>query len=176
MGRIGLLIGALLFGGSASAMDGVSVEFGNGDATDMTRAGLIWNWNRQWFTEGEWHVTGFWEATIGTWRGHSNAGNNQDIADIGITPVFRFQKKNPSGMSPYLEGAIGFHLISKTFINADRKFSTAFQFGDHLGTGVRFGDRQQFDLGYRYQHLSNGSIKKPNQGINFNQIRFGYHF
>ncbi|TAN71966.1 MAG: acyloxyacyl hydrolase, partial [Gallionella sp.] len=30
--------------------------------------------------------------------------------------------------------------------------------------------------GYRFQHLSNGSIKQPNQGINFNQIRFTCHF
>ncbi|OGS99391.1 MAG: hypothetical protein A3F73_00810 [Gallionellales bacterium RIFCSPLOWO2_12_FULL_59_22] len=176
MNKIGLLIGALLFSGSVSAVDGASVEYGNGDATDMARAGLICNWDKQWFAEGDWHVTGFWEATLGTWNGHSNAGNNRDIVDIGITPVFRFQKKNPSGMSPYLEGAIGFHLISKTSINADRKFGTAFQFGDHLGAGVLFGDRRQFDLGYRFQHLSNASIKKPNQGINFNQIRFAYHF
>ncbi|MDP1996021.1 MAG: acyloxyacyl hydrolase, partial [Gallionella sp.] len=46
----------------------------------------------------------------------------------------------------------------------------------HVGVGARFGDRRQFDLGYRFQHLSNGGIKKPNQGINFNQIRFAYHF
>lgn len=176
MKKVGLLLGALLFSGSAFAVDGVSVEYGNGDATDMVRAGLIWNWDKQWFTEGDWHVTGFWELSLGRWDGHSGAGNNQNITDIGITPVFRFQQKKPSGMAPYLEAAIGFHLISPTFINGDRKFSTALQFGDHLGAGVRFGDRQQFDLGYRFQHLSNGGIKKPNQGINFNQVRFAYLF
>ena len=34
----------------------------------------------------------------------------------------------------------------------------------------------KYDLGYRFQHLSNADIKKPNDGINFNQIRFSYHF
>ena len=176
MKKTGLLLGILLFSGSASAVDGMSVEFGNGDATDMARVGAFWNWDKQWFAEGDWLVTGFWEASFGTWRGHSAAGNNQTVKDVGITPVFRLQQKNPGGFAPYAEAAIGFHLITPTFINADRKFSTAFQFGDHVGFGMRFGERQQFDLGYRFQHLSNGSIKKPNQGINFNQVRFAYSF
>ena len=176
MKKISLLVSALLFSTSVFAVDGVSVEYGNGDATNMARVGANWKWDKQWFTEGNWLVTGFWEASVGRWDGHSAAGDNQTITDLSITPVFRFQQKNPSGFAPYAEAAIGFHLITPTFINADRKFSTAFQFGDHVGLGVRFGDRQQFDLGYRFQHLSNGSIKKPNQGINFNQIRFGYQF
>ncbi len=176
MKKTGLLLGALLFSGNVSAVDAVSVEFGNGDATDMTRIGVVWNWDKQWFTDGNWLVTGLWEASLGRWRGHSEKGDNQTITDIGITPVFRFQQKNPGGFAPYAEAAIGFHLIAPTFINADRKFATSFQFGDHVGVGVRFGEHRQFDLGYRYQHLSNGSIKKPNQGINFNQVRLAYNF
>ena len=176
MKKIGLLVSALLFSANVFGVDGVSVEYGNGDATNMARAGAIWNWDKQWFTGGNWLVTGFWEASLGSWRGHSPKGNNQTITDAGITPVFRFQQKNPGSFAPYAEAAIGFHLITPTFINADRKFATAFQFGDHIGFGMRFGDRRQFDLGYRFQHLSNGSIKKPNQGINFNQARFAYHF
>jgi len=176
MKKIGLLISALLFSGSVSAVDGMSVEYGNGDATDIMRVGAVWKWDKQWFTDGNWLVAGFWEASLGSWRGHSAKGNNQTITDIGITPVFRLQQKNLSGFAPYAEAAIGFHLITPTFINADRKFATAFQFGDHVGAGVRFGGHQQFDLGYRFQHLSNGSIKKPNQGINFNQVRFAYNF
>jgi hypothetical protein len=170
------LLCVLLLSGNAWAVDGVSFELGNGDSTDAARVGAIWNWEKKWFTEGDWLVTGFWEATAGTWRGKSSAGNNQTITDLGITPVFRLQQKNLSGFAPYAEAAIGFHLISPTFINANRKFGSAFQFGDHIGFGVRMGGHQQFDLGYRFQHLSNGSIKKPNQGINLNQIHFAYHF
>jgi len=176
MKKIGLLISALLFSGSVSAVDGVSVEYGNGDAADMVRAGAVWNWDKQWFTGGNWLVTGFWEASLGSWRGRSAAGNNQTVTDLGITPVFRLQQKNLGEFAPYAEAAIGFHLITPTFIYANRHFGSAFQFGDHVGAGIRFGDRRQFDLGYRFQHLSNGGIKKPNQGINFNQVRFAYYF
>lgn len=167
---------ALLFSGNVWAVDGISLELGNGDQTDVVRAGAIWNFDRQWFTEGDWLVSGYWEATAGSWKGRSAVGNNQTITDLGITPVFRLQQKTPSAISPYLEAAIGFHLISPTFVYANRHFGSAFQFGDHIGLGVRFGEQQQFDLGYRYQHLSNGGIKKPNQGINLNQVHFVYHY
>ncbi len=176
MKKVGLLLGALLLSVNAWAIDGVAVEYGNGDSADMARAGMLWNWERQWFAEGDWVVTGFWEASFGSWRGKSSIGNNQTITDIGITPVFRLQQKQPGTFAPYVEGAIGFHLITPTFIYANRHFGSAFQFGDHVGFGVRLGDHQQFDLGYRYQHLSNGGLKQPNQGINFNQVRFTYHF
>ncbi len=166
----------VLFCGNVWAVDGVMLEGGNGDHTDTVRAGAIWNFDRQWFTDGDWLVTGFWEAAAGRWQGRSAAGNNQTITDLSVTPVFRLQQKQPSAFSPYLEGAIGFHLISPTFIYANRHFGSAFQFGDHIGAGVRFGDHQQYDIAYRYQHLSNGSIKQPNQGINLNQIHFVYHF
>jgi hypothetical protein len=176
MKKLALLLGALLFSCNLYALDAVSVEYGNGDSADMARIGAAWDWDKQWFTDGDWLVTGSWEASIGTWRGNSTVGNNQTITDIGVTPVFRLQQKNMSGFAPYAEAAIGFHMITPTFIYANRKFGSAFQFGDHLGFGVRFGERQQFDLAYRYQHLSNGGIKQPNQGINFSQVRFAYRF
>ncbi|MBK9160600.1 MAG: acyloxyacyl hydrolase [Nitrosomonadales bacterium] len=176
MRKLGWLLGALLLTGNAWAVDGVSVEAGNGDYTDSARIGAIWDWDKQWFDEGDWLVTGFWEASLGMWRGRSSVGNNQTITDLGITPVFRFQQKKMSGVAPYMEGGIGFHVITPTFIYNNRHFGSAFQFGDHVGFGVRFGEHHQFDLGYRYQHLSNGGIKKPNQGININQVHFVYHF
>ena len=158
------------------AVDGISVEAGNGNATDTKRVGAIWNFDRQWFTDGNWQVTGFWETMVGRWRGYSSSGDNQDVTDLGLTPVFRFVQKNPGDVSPYLEGAIGAHFISPDFINGDRRFGSSFQFGDHVGFGVSMGAHQQFDLGYRYQHLSNGGIKAPNQGINLNEIHLIYHF
>ena len=162
---------------AAFAVDSISVEDGNGNATDMVRAGVQWDWQKRWFDNGDWHLGGFWDASIGEWRGHAAIGGNQKVTDFGLTPVFRYQRNSSVfGILPYVEGAIGFHLISPTYINSDRKFGSAFEFGDHVGAGFRFGSREQYDLTYRFQHLSNGGIKKPNQGINFNQIRFAYHF
>lgn len=175
MKKAGWLLVTLLCSGNVFAVDGVSVEYGSGTATDMGRIAALWDFDKQWLDNGNWLVTGFWEASLGSWRGHNTLGNNRSVTDVGITPVFRLQQKNPNGFAPYAEAAIGLHLISPTSVYVNRQFGSAFQFGDHIGVGVRFGEHQQFDFGYRFQHLSNGGIKKPNQGINFNQVRFTYH-
>ena len=58
----------------------------------------------------------------------------------------------------------------------DKHFCSAFQFGNHLGFGYRFGARGEFDLSYRYQHLSNAGIKLPNSGLDSKQVRLQYWF
>ena len=177
MKRLVVLVFCSLMATRAGAVDGVFIEYGQANSVEMSRVGALWNWDGSWLNDGDWQVTGFWEAALGRWRGYRANDNNQTITEIGVTPVLRFAQKSPSGMAPYLEGGfIGLHLISPTFIYNDRKFGSAFQFGNHLGLGMRFGERHRFDLGFRFQHLSNGDIKQPNQGVNFSQLHFIYHF
>jgi opacity protein-like surface antigen len=169
-------VAALWLGGAVNnvhAVDGVSVEGGSGDGTDMARVGVQWNWKSRWFQGSNWHLGGYWDLALGHWHRSAPTGFNEDITEIGLTPVFRLQPNDLKG--PYLEAGIGAHVLSRTSL-ADKRFSTMFQFGDHLGAGYRFGAKGAFELGYRYQHLSNGSIKRPNNGINFHQIRLQYHF
>jgi lipid A 3-O-deacylase len=161
---------ALLLAAPAIALDGLSVEAGRGDGASMWRAGAQWKWHKQWFTGGRWHLGGYWDVQLGRWKGDNG------LWDIGITPVFRWQQSTPGAFSPYLEAAIGFHLLSRTRISDSRRFGSAFQFGDHLGAGVRFGGRGRYDLAVRIQHLSNAGLRKPNHGINFWQLRLQRHF
>lgn len=157
----------------AVAVDGIAIEAGRGDSTDMGRIGIQWDWGKRWFQGAQWHLGGYWDLSAGYWRRDALPGQNDDIAEIGFTPVFRFQGNNLTG--PYAEAGIGAHLLSRTQIG-DKRLSTRFQFGDHLGLGYRFGAKGAWDLGYRFQHLSNAGIKRPNNGINFHQVRLQYHF
>jgi lipid A 3-O-deacylase len=173
---VGLLAGAflaLLTTAPAAAIDGVSAEIGSGDGVDMGRIGIQWDWNRRFFQQRDWHLGGYWDLALGQWhRGSVGPNQHEDITEIGLTPVLRVQGNGLVG--PYLEAGIGFHLMSHSSIG-DRNMSTAFQFGDHIGLGYRFG-KTGLDISYRFQHLSNASIKRPNPGIGFNQIRLQYHF
>ena len=166
---------ALLFATApASAADGYTIEWGHGDdSTELVRLHAKWNWGKKWFEAGNWHLGGYWEASLGHWSG--DGAGAKDLWDIGLTPVFRLQP-NGSKTGMYLEGGIGAHLLSATRINNRRVFGSSFNFGDHIGVGATFGDRGQYDLGYRLQHLSNGGIKDPNDGINFHQVRFTYNY
>lgn len=167
-------LGATLSSGAAGAVDGMAFEFGSGNGADMGRIGVQWDWKKRWLEGPDWHVGGYWDLALGQWRhGDLLPGQNGDITEIGLTPVFRLQQNDRNGL--FVEAAVGFHLLSRTSFDSKR-FSTSFQFGDHLGLGYRFGSRGEYELAYRIQHMSNADIKRPNDGINFNQIRFQYHF
>jgi lipid A 3-O-deacylase len=154
-------------------VDGAAVEGGRGRGADMARLALQCDWGKRWFQGGGWHVGGYWDAALGRWWTDAAPGQNRVLTELGLTPVFRLQHDGLEGL--YLEAAIGIHLLSQTSIG-DRRFSTTFQFGDHIGGGYRFGARRAFEIGYRFQHISNADINTPNRGMDFHQLRLQYHF
>jgi len=165
------LVLACSFALPARAVDGISVEAGSGsEGVKLGRIGAQWNWQKQWLKGPEWHVGGYWDLQLGEWHRSGHA----QVTDLGLTPTFRLEQN--TGYGPYLEGAIGFHYLSSKDISNGKQFSTNFQFGDHVGAGVRFGEKGQYDVQLRLQHLSNAGIKHPNPGINFGILRFQYHF
>jgi len=159
---------ALVVPFQSKAVDGFAVEAGGGNGVDVVRAGAQWNWDKKWLDNGALHLGGYWDAQIGRWHGASS------ITDLSLTPTFRYQQS--SGKGAYFEGAIGFHYLSGKNVTAAKQLSTNFTFGDHIGAGYRFGDRGQYDLGVRLQHLSNAGIKHPNPAVNFALVRFQYWF
>jgi len=50
------------------------------------------------------------------------------------------------------------------------------QFADMVGVGATFGPHQNYQAGFRFQHLSNAGIEHPNPGINFSEIYVQYNF
>ena len=183
MNKLGTVIAALAVlsaSHAALAIDGISFEVGDSDSSNSSvnlyRVGAQWDWNKKLLAAGNWHLGGYWEANLGYWDNRSNGTTGSSLFDVGVTPVFRFQQNSITGFSPYAELGVGFHFLSRTSVSTERRLGSSFQFGDHVGAGVRFGDKGQYDVGYRYQHLSNAGIKQPNQGINFHQLRLQYHF
>jgi len=175
-----IAVAALVASPAVHAIDGVSIVYGHSDSSNvnvnMGRVGVQWDWNKKLVELGNWNLGGYWESDAGYWSNSSVARTHANIMDIGFTPVFRIQQTTRSFIAPYAEAAVGLHFLSATSLNAQRQFGSSFQFGDHLGAGIRFGDKGQYDVGYRYQHFSNAGIKEPNQGINYNELRLQYHF
>jgi hypothetical protein len=136
------------------------------DDTQMVRLGLARDWQRTWFNDGDWQLGGYWLGEVGYWNSDQNhRRDNDNLWEVGLTPVFRLQPK-AGQVRPYLEAGIGGHVLSDTRIGR-RELSTAWQFGSHVGAGIRCG---RFDIGYRFQHLSNAGIKKPNDGMDFHVL------
>jgi lipid A 3-O-deacylase len=158
-------------------IDAFAVEAGSGDDA-IGRGGLAlqWDWGVRWLPVGDWYLGGYFELSASYWQGDEDRTGNGSLGEFGLTPVLRFQKASMTyGVRPYLEAGVGAHVMTDDQLG-DKDFSTEFAFGSHGGIGIRFGDRARFELGYRYQHLSNLSIGDSNPGINFHLVRLGYHF
>lgn len=161
-------------------VDSVSLSLGTDDDSqdaDIYRLGLQNRWERTWFNGGAWSVGGYWDAELAYIKADTSGSENDDLFDLSLTPVFRLQRDTDlsSGVSPYAEAGIGAHLLSETRLGT-LSFSTQFQFGSLVGVGIGFGRHGQYQLGYRFQHISNASIKTPNNGLNLHLLRLGYSF
>ena len=174
--------GAMMMAQSAFAadidnklIDSAYAEYAKGVKIQMVRAGVTSDWKTAWFESNGTHLSGYWDASFGAWRGDSYKnvpGQHQTLVDIGFTPVFRFENTNKLGF--YAEAGIGVHMLSKLYNNDDDRLSTHFQFGDHAGIGYVFNNK--WEVAAKIQHFSNGGYKKPNSGVNYGVIKVAYPF
>lgn len=155
--------------------DSASLELGAGESAQLVRVGAQWGWDRQWLNNGGASLGGYWDVTVAQHREgryQNIPGARHDIADIGVTPVFRYQASGQLGA--YAEAGIGMHYLSSRFDNAGHQLATRFQFGDHLAAGYRF--KGGWDASIKLQHFSNGGIKHPNGGANYLVLRVAKGF
>ena len=73
----------------------------------------------------------------------------------------------------FLQAGIGLTYLSTNYFS-ERHFGSRFNFSDNLGFGYKFSPNTT--LTYRISHYSNLSIKKPNPGINMQQVILDYKF
>ena len=164
----------------AGQLDGVFLESGHARSShcDLTLTQLSLQKEIKAFHRGEegWCLRGCWDLGLGCWKNNSSRRTNKDLADVGLTPILRLEHQGASSVTPYVEAGVGAHLLSHTSVSDFRRFGSAFEFGDHLGAGVRCGNRGRYDVSCRLQHISNAGIQSPNRGINYGLVRVGYHF
>ena len=146
-----------------------------GDAeADRFGGFLRYNFDKPLVQTQEWEGVTYLEFSISYWDGENGRTNTDSLVDFGLTPVFRFQKK-VSGFIPFAEIGLGAHLHTEDGIG-DENFDIPFAFGSHFGLGFRFGPESNYELVYRFQHLSNASLGDDNPGINFHGVLLGFHF
>ncbi|WP_455197971.1 acyloxyacyl hydrolase [Kaarinaea lacus] len=179
-GSVGLKVAgftsfALIFLTNPMKADRAFTEIGNGEGVDIFRAGAQWDGEQNMM-----ELLGFdlglyiqfdyakWQSTsISSYDGGANSS-------MGLTPVFRFTR-SLGNTTIYLDTSMGIALVANTHIN-DSQFGGHLQFFDSLGAGVFFGDRRQWGIGYKFNHMSNNGTAEENNGIDFNLVTISYQY
>ena len=172
--RVAAAVALCTLARSALAVDTVFASIGGDTRIAVFDAGVTWApwWSMPLENNRQLSLRGM--ASLSYWVAPDNHDHHSLFA-LGAYPILRLDFEPMGGVVPYIEAAIGFNLLSHTWIE-DRRMSTAFQFGEFAGVGFTFGDKRQFDLGARYQHISNADIKHPNDGLSYPSIVFQYRF
>jgi lipid A 3-O-deacylase len=176
MGFVATSSYAALFDLSALQPSTLFIQAGVGDqSTRAYVAGATWNWDwRRRYSAMA--VSGYFEADLGRWTTDDRGVSSSTWAtQIGVTPVIRLQ---PVGAANhwFAEIGVGANYIVPLYRTGHKRFSTEFNFGDHLGIGRQFGEYRQHELMVRAQHFSNAGIEHPNPGENFVQLRYSRRF
>ena len=147
------------------------VQAGSVASTHEFTTGLAWNWDRQW-TLGPGRVGGYWAASLSAWS-YPSADDRRTawLGQLGLIPVFRYRPAD--GASPWFAAAgLGVTFTTTLYETERKRFSTSFNFGDHIALGRNFGAMGLHEIALRVEHYSNGGIKRPNPGESFVQIRY----
>jgi hypothetical protein len=160
---------------SALVPSSVFLQGGVAEEAQMAIVGATWDWS--WYRDFSiGRLGGYWEASIGRWNSDvDHEGGQAWVTQFGLTPVLRLYPRSWGGRW-FVEGGIGFNFLQPIYRSASKRFSTAFNFGDHLAVGRRFGSDGRHEVALRFQHFSNAGIKEPNPGENFLQLRYSLYF
>lgn len=165
---LGLAAALPCHGATGATPDAVFVELGGYARDKAATLGLTWDTGPHELFSHPLRL--YWELALGRWRADAWHGMPAEGATrLGVTPVLRVP--GASGRL-FFEAGIGLNVISPHYRSDDERFSTHFNFGDHLGVGLAFGPGLAHELALRVQHFSNATIKKPNPGANFIELRY----
>jgi hypothetical protein len=112
------------------------------------------------------------EVSLNAWSAHTHyPSDTGTLVQLGVKPVVRYNPA-PGELPLFVELGIGLTVSSEIYRKNERQFSTAYNFGDHLGIGFAFGERHENEIALRVEHFSNGNLKLPNPGENFRELRY----
>lgn len=113
---------------------------------------------------GAWWLPSHAQLGASLWRVPDIRGTTRRF-DLNATAIWRIER----GWG-YYEAGFGGYLLTKTINNDVNRVPSAFEFGSHIGVGLRVAAMHSVGIGI--QHLSNAGIKQPNGGIDLVLIQY----
>lgn len=153
---LALVAASEAYGEEIGMVAGRSTESGETDVARLFYRVPV-DWQHAWAPT---HV----QYAAGIWRVPDIRGETRRV-DASATAIWR--KERGWG---YLEAGFGGYLLSKTIHSPQHRLPSAFEFGSHVGAGVRVGRFGR--LGVALQHLSNAGLVEPNGGIDLVLVQY----
>jgi hypothetical protein len=104
---------------------------------------------------------------IAYWKGTQRPSDFRSLWEGSVTPTLVWLGPSVGAATLFTEMGLGVSGLTKTRLNQDRSFATAFQFNEHFGVGLAFGEKRKYEVAGYIRHVSNGSIKQQNDGDTF---------
>jgi hypothetical protein len=100
----------------------------------------------------------------------------EDFWGVGLTPVFiRWSFSGTRVVRPFVDASVGLMFVDWSTPGPGR---IPINFNEQMGIGMRVGHARAagFLLGYRFQHISNGSRTHPSPGVDTHLLYAGLSF
>lgn len=153
--------------------DAFFVQRGTGEEIEAFTIGAMRPIPVSWLGE---RASLYGELSLSRWEARPHTPTDTGtLVQLGVKPVLRYVLIRGS-VPTFAEFGIGLTVTSEIYRKSERKFSSAFNFGDHLAIGWAFGAQRQHEIVLRVEHFSNGNIVMPNPGENFREVRYVHWF
>lgn len=172
-----LLVAAPVVHADPSVSNGIYLQYGAAGSKSDTNAYTLGVTKPMDFKRSVWgtEATAYWDL-YGTYHVSDNTrGNDYQTWLIGLTPTFRL-RFDEGRSNWFVDGGVGVSYTDVLYRSDVKYFSTRFNFGSHLALGYTFGAQREHEVSVRVLHYSNASIKKPNPGENYVQLRYAHSF
>jgi len=174
---LALLAAAPAVQADPSVSNGIYAQYGRAGSKSDTNAYTLGVTKPMNFSSGLWgmRATGYWDL-YGTYHVSDNpAGKDFKTWLVDLTPTFRL-RFDEGRSNWFVDGGVGVSYTDVLYRSNEKSFSTRFNFGTHVAVGYSFGAQREQEISLRVQHYSNASIKKPNPGENYVQVRYAHAF
>ena len=119
--------------------------------------GLLWNWDLGKELWRKARASAYTELSLGHWRVDDSGGSAHSTnTQFGVTATLRLTSDGSWGF--FGEAGLGANFIVPIYRSIDKRFSTVFNFGEHIGVGMRPWGAQGAEFSLRGQHFSNAGI------------------
>lgn len=174
-GTVFIGVAAFLVAGAVQASDVHGMYFEGGSTfrggvnADLVGVGLITSWDQVGAGASP-NLYFAWDLFIDQWRAPESADGRRNYAQLGAIATWRYRPRTVAGW--FVDTGIGVTVSDHVYRTQGGRFSTAFQFTEVLAVGRTWGVLDEHEISARLQHVSNGSIKRPNPGANFWRVRY----